>query len=173
MTAESKRLTEFQLQTGFYQHHSTDCRNLLFLVTLHSYPRFWEQHLFLFLLLDLFLHPQIMWFWWYHHSRYLLPGLRVGSWPWLAWPIRVLPSKLCILKWGKRRFLFPLDLQGWENMSPEPPTVCLPPWTGSLSAVEENKTKTEDRCVNEGLCVEMGRKWYYYYLRLWIFPSPH
>lgn len=42
-------------------------------------------------------------------------------------------------------------------MNLESPTVCLPPWTGSLSAVEENEIKTENSHVeNEGLWVKMG-----------------
>lgn len=137
VTAESKKLTGFQLQTGSHQHHSPDCRHLLFVVTLHSCPRFWKQHIFLRFHLDLFLLPQIIWFWCSHHSQYLPLALRVGSWSWLSWPIRVLSSKLCILKWKKRPFHFPLVLQSWENASPEPPMVCPPPWTGCLSAVKD------------------------------------
>lgn len=148
VTAESEKLTGFQLQTGFHQHHSTDCRHLLFLVTLPSYPRFWEQHIFLLFLLDLFLLPQITWFWWSNHSQYLPLALRVGSWSWLSWPIRVLCSKFCILKWKKRHFHSPLDLQGWENTSLEPPMVCSPPWTGCLCAVEESETKQEGQTCN-------------------------
>lgn len=109
------------------------------LVTLHSYPRFWEQHIFLLFLLDLFLLPQITWFWWVLFSV-SAPCLRVGSWYWLSWPIRFF-QQLYILKWEKRHFPLSSGFTRLRNTSPEIPTVLSPPWTGCLCAVEEIETK--------------------------------